>query len=161
MGFRLGRKSRAELRGVDRRLVQCVERAIEITLQDFTVFDGMRTAAEQAELHRRGASQRDGYKRLSEHQKGRAVDLVPWINGRPRWEWGAIYPIAHAMNVAARDMGLALVWGGAWHKMFTGIHMTSGRSAKELMDDYGRTRRAQKRRPFFDGPHYELHRSVK
>jgi peptidoglycan L-alanyl-D-glutamate endopeptidase CwlK len=29
---------------------------------------------------------------------GHAVDLVPWINGKPRWEWKPIYHIAAAVR---------------------------------------------------------------
>lgn len=160
--FKLGRRSRSELKGVDKRLVACVETAIQLTSQDFTVFDGLRSREEQQLLYFRGASQRDGYKRLSEHQKGRAVDLVPWIAGKPRWEWDAIYPIAFAMYRAARQQGLSLRWGGCWHiPDIIQRDITCPDGMKRLMDEYGRLRRSQKRKAFFDGPHYELARSVK
>ena len=46
----LGPRSRAKLRGVHPDLVKVVERAIEITLVDFTVLEGLRTAARQQAL---------------------------------------------------------------------------------------------------------------
>lgn len=88
MTFVLGSKSRRELQGVHPDLVRVVELAIQRTEQDFTVFDGIRTASDQRALYNRGASQRDGYSRKSMHQVqesgyGEAVDLVPWIGGKP------------------------------------------------------------------------------
>ena len=47
MSFKLGTKSRENLRGVHPDLVAVVERAIEITKQDFTVIEGMRTLQRQ------------------------------------------------------------------------------------------------------------------
>lgn len=156
MTFRLGRRSLKELEGVHPDLVRVVKRAIEITEQDFTVFDGIRTAADQRTLYNRGASQRDGYRRKSQHQLqesgyGEAVDLVPWINGRAVWDWNAIYGIADAMVTAARELGVNLRWGGCW------------RSIKDLpgapenwVAEYVKRKRAAGQRAFNDGPHWEL-----
>ena len=44
--FVLGTKSRRELAGVEKPLVDVVRRAIQITEQDFIVFDGIRSAVE-------------------------------------------------------------------------------------------------------------------
>ena len=86
MSFVLGAKSRAELQGVDPDLVRVVERAIAITPVDFTVHDGIRTVAEQKRYVAEGVS----WTMRSRHLEGKAVDLVPWINGKPRWEWPPI-----------------------------------------------------------------------
>lgn len=151
--FVLGKKSLANLEGVHPKLVMVVKRAIEITVQDFTVQDGLRTVEEQRQLVARGASktmnsrhlpQRDGY--------GHAVDLVPWINGQPRWEWEPIYDIAAAVQEAAAQEGVALRWGGVWDRRLGDL--PSGREGlKRAVADYCR------RHPgpdFIDGPHYEL-----
>ena len=57
MPYVLGAKSRAELKGVHPDLVRVVERAIQITTQDFSVHDGLRTVEEQKALVASGASQ--------------------------------------------------------------------------------------------------------
>ena len=120
--YHLGTNSRAELAGVHPDLVRVVEMAITVTEQDFTVFDGIRTAADQYALFQRGASQIDGYRRIGKHQVqtdgyGHAVDLVPWIGGKPVWDWDAIYLIADAMVIAARALDVPLRWGGCWGKV--------------------------------------------
>ena len=155
-GFKLGPSSRSELVGVHQRLVEVVERAIEITEQDFTVFDGIRTAAEQNEHYRRGASQRDGYNKKSMHQKqadgyGHAVDLVPWIDGKPVWDWDAIYIIADAVVRAAREQNVRLRWGGCWQV----VNELSG-SPENWVAEYVKRKQSQGQRAFNDGPHWEL-----
>lgn len=149
--FKLGSKSLAELQGVHPDLVAVVQRAIELTVQDFAVHDGIRTLAEQQKLLAAGAS-----KTLdSRHLTGHAVDLVPVINGKLRWEWDPIYLIAEAVRVAARERQTPIRWGGAWDVDFT----ASTESPEDLVADYVSRRRAAGQRAFIDGPHFELPRA--
>lgn len=157
MTYNLGTKSRAELKGVAPQLVSVVELAIRNTEQDFTVFDGIRTAQDQRALYNRGASQRDGYRKKSKHQiqssgYGEAVDLVPWISGRPVWDWDAIYVIADAVTDAARELDVNLRWGGCWQV----VNDLSG-SPENWVAAYVKRKRAAGNRAFNDGPHWELY----
>ena len=155
--YKLGSRSRSELQGVHPKLVSVVEKAISISEQDFTVFDGMRTAADQRALYNRGSSQIDGYRRTGKHQKqtdgyGHAVDLVPWINGRAVWDWDAIYVIADSVVSAARDFNVDLRWGGCW------CHVNNLKGAPEnWVASYVKRKRSQGKRAFNDGPHWELY----
>jgi peptidoglycan L-alanyl-D-glutamate endopeptidase CwlK len=156
MSFKLGAKSLAELAGVHPDLVKVVRRAIEITPQDFSVHDGLRTEAEQRELVRRGASQTMN----SMHRKqatgyGHAVDLVPYINGKMRWEWDAIYPIAAAVKFAAAELNVHIRWGGCWQFM-SQIKGSTAADMKRAVEEYGAARRRLGRPAFTDGPHYEI-----
>lgn len=145
MPFTLGTRSLAELRGVHPDLARCVRFAIHVTAQDFSVHDGLRTANEQAELFARGASTLDGVNKISRHQTGHAVDLVPYVNGRLRWEWDLIFPIADAMKDAGDAIGVPLRWGGTWGRI-------TGRTepARALYE------RNENNSRFRDGPHFEL-----
>ena len=156
MTYSLGTNSRRELEGVHPALVSVVERAIVLTEQDFTVFDGIRTAADQNALYKRGASQRDGYERIGKHQPqsdgyGHAVDLVPWINGEPVWDWDAIYVIADAMVTAARELNVPLRWGGCWQV----VNDLKG-APENWVAAYVKRKRSAGKRAFNDGPHWEL-----
>lgn len=156
MTYSLGTKSRAELIGVHPDLVRVVERAIKLTEQDFTVFDGIRTAADQNALYRRGASQIDGLREIGKHQKqsdgyGHAVDLVPWIDGKAVWDWPSIYVIADAVVTAARELNVQLRWGGSWEH----INGLAG-SPENWVAGYVKRKRAAGKRAFNDGPHWEL-----
>jgi peptidoglycan L-alanyl-D-glutamate endopeptidase CwlK len=148
MAYVLGKKSLSELKGVHEDLVRVVKRAIEITPQDFSVHDGIRSLDEQRELVRTGAS-----KTLqSRHITGHAVDLVPYLNGKLRWEWEPIYQIADAVRTAAREFGVPIRWGAAWD-----VRLTDQDDAPEdIVADYSARRRKQGKKAFLDGPHYEL-----
>ena len=155
--FHLGANSRRELDGVIPSMCRVVEMAIQVTAQDFTVFDGIRTAPDQHALFQRGASQIDGYKRIGRHQVqpdgyGHAVDLVPWIGGKPVWDWPAIYLIADAMCMAARALDVDLRWGGCWQH----INPLAG-TPENWVQGYVKRKRAAGRRAFNDGPHWEIY----
>lgn len=156
MAFVLGARSRAELQGVHPALVRVVERAIQITAQDFTVHDGLRTPAEQRAMVASGASQTLNSKHLRQADGyGHAVDLVPWINGKPRWEWPAIHPIAAAMWRASAELGVRIKWGGPW-VMLDSIKGGTPADMLKAVNAYGDRQRAAKKPVFTDGPHFEL-----
>ncbi len=152
MPYRLGTHSRRELEGVHPHMVAVVELAMDTTEQDFTVHDGLRTVEEQREYVHKGVSWTMRSKHLpQEDGLGHAVDLVPYINGRLRWEWPPIYVVFEAVRAAAETLDVPLIWGGCWHTV-TGTTMP----AKELVRRYVDERRAQGRRVTLDGPHFEL-----
>ncbi|WP_207062236.1 M15 family metallopeptidase [Motiliproteus sp. SC1-56] len=146
--YRLGKRSLRELEGVHADLVAVTKRAIELTPQDFSVHDGLRTLAEQQRLVERGAS-----KTLSSrHLSGHAVDLVPYINGKLRWEWEPLYLVADAMRLAAQELSIPIRWGGAWDQTLT----ECVDCPEDLATDYAARRRQAGCRAFLDGPHFEL-----
>jgi len=146
--FKLGDKSLKELCVVHLDLVAVVKRAIEITVQDFSVHDGLRTEEEQRKLFERRATTT----LRSRHLTGHAVDLVPYINGKLRWEWDPIYDIAAAVRKAAKEQDVPIRWGGAWDIIFT----DTDASPEDLVVDYSARRREAGKRVFTDGPHFEL-----
>ena len=107
MGYTLSRKSRSKLEGVHPHLVAVVERAIEITDQDFSVLEGLRTYERQEYLYNTGKSKTMN----SRHLTGHAVDLAPYPLS---WDWEYFYPIADAMKQAAYELDVAIEWGGDW-----------------------------------------------
>lgn len=152
--YQLGRKSLRELEGVHPDLVAVVQRAIEITEQDFTVFDGFRTEAEQRQNIRNGVSWTMKSKHLPQASAGgmvTAVDLVPWIEGRPVWSWLHIYIIAEAMRQAAQELGVRLRWGGTWAR-FDNTTL----KPKTLVRKYVNARLEANKKARIDGPHYEI-----
>ena len=52
-----------------------------------------------------------------------------FVDGRVRWDW-PLYPrIAEAMKAAARDLDVALIWGGDWKSLRDGPHFELDRGA--------------------------------
>lgn len=118
MGFQLSERSKRRLQGVHPDLVKVVERAIQITDTDFTVLEGLRTKARQAELVASGASQTMN----SRHITGHAIDLGAYVAGQVRWDWPLYDKIAATMKKAASEVGVPIEWGGDWKSFKDGPH---------------------------------------
>jgi|TARA_B110000211_G_scaffold140230_1_gene160271 peptidoglycan L-alanyl-D-glutamate endopeptidase CwlK len=149
MSYKLSSKSRMRLEGVNLDLVDVVEYAIEVTEVDFGVIQGLRTLEEQIALVAKGASKT----MKSKHLEGNAVDLMAYINGRGSWELNVYDEIADAMKTAAIKLDVGVRWGAAWS--VSDIRDWDG-TMEEAMLSYVDLRRSQGRRPFIDGPHFEL-----
>jgi len=154
MTFKLSNRSLGKLEGVHPLLVKVVETAIQHTQTDFGVIFGVRTLAEQQELFDKGASktmnsnhliQDDGY--------SHAVDLMAYVGSRGSWELSLYDDLADAMKIAAEEHGAHIRWGGSW--TVDDIRTWDG-TMEEAMNSYVDLRRSQGRRPFIDGPHFEL-----
>lgn len=124
--FKLSKKSRDKLVGVDSKLVKVVERALELSEIDFGVSEGVRSLERQKDLVKVGKS----LTMHSKHLTGRAVDVVAFVEGAISWEEKYYYKIATAFKQAAEELDVAIKWGGEFKKK-------NGDS-------------------FFDGPHFEL-----
>ena len=149
MPYKLSKRSLRKLVGVNERLQEVVHQAILGTAVDFGVIEGVRTLERQKQLVESGASKTMN----SKHLKGRAVDLMAYLNGRASWELNLYDDLADAMKLAAKTQGVSLTWGGAWH--ISDIRKWEG-TMQEAMEQYIDLRRSQGRRPFIDGPHFEL-----
>lgn len=154
MTYELGSHSLAELEGVHTNAVQVVKGAIKLTAQDFTVFDGLRTLPEQEEYVRTGVSKTlKSYHLPQPDGWGYAVDLVPYINGKVRWEMRPQLIVAEAVHEAADDLGVALIWGAVWDTPFLELDRTNLAAEVEA---YKERRRELGKTAFIDGPHWQL-----
>ena len=148
MGFKLGTKSKEKLKDVHPKLAKIVARAIELSEVDFTVVQGNRTQAQQDALYAQGRTKPGPIvtkTRNSNHIGGRAVDIMPWIDGklfmpdRPTKEDAKLwFRINQAMQLAACEDGIKLRWGGDFNQ------------DGNLTND-----------SFVDLPHWELPKTVK
>ena len=116
--FSLGVRSRSKLKGVHPVLVKVIERAIQLSTIDFTILEGMRTIERQKILVTSGASQTMN----SRHLTGHAVDLGAWIEDEVRWDWPLYTQINDAVQKAAKEMGISVIWGGNWKSFKDGPH---------------------------------------
>ena len=147
--YKLSQRSLDRMEGVDERLVAVVKHAITSTKTDFGVIQGLRTIEMQKALVAKGASQT----MKSKHLDGLAVDLMAYIGGRGSWELNLYDDLADAMAEGANAVGCKVRWGAAWH--IDSIGQYKG-TMEEAMNEYIDLRRSQGRRPFIDGPHFEL-----
>ncbi|MFQ3578526.1 MAG: M15 family metallopeptidase [Bacteroidales bacterium] len=117
MNFKFGALSIERLAGVDTRLVELMQQALAHSPVDFGIayMGGLRTAHEQNELYRKGATKIDGYSKISKHQVGKAIDVLPYINGKPNTSnINAYCIIAGVVLAIAHLKGLDIVWGGTF-----------------------------------------------
>ena len=149
MSFKLSNRSLSRLEGVDERLIEVVKHAITVTKTDFGVICGLRTIEEQEALVAKGASKT----MKSKHLTGHAVDLMAYIGSRGSWELNLYDDLADAMQEGAKAVGVGVCWGAAWH--IPDIRDWDG-TMEAAMNDYVDLRRSQGRRPFIDGPHFQL-----
>lgn len=158
MTYTLGKRSRKSLEGVHPKLVEVVERAIQITTQDFTVIEGCRTLAKQREYVAKGASKTLKSNHLvKEDGFGYAVDLAAYVSGDIRWEQQALYPICLAMGTAARELKVPIRWGGFWG-LISPMQERPVESIQQIdasVHAYVDMRRSRKQSVFLDLPHYE------
>ena len=154
MAFSLSSRSRGKLEGVHPDMVKVVERAIELTKVDFGVTYGVRSKAEQEKLVASGRSQTMKSKHLIQDSGySHAVDVVAYDGSDVVWEINVYDDICDAFKQAAEEKGVAIKWGAAWSE--GDIRSYSG-TAEDAMNAYIDLRRSQGRRPFIDGPHFEL-----
>ena len=154
MGFNLSQRSFQKLAGVNDILQDTVKEAIKLTKIDFGVIYGIRTLDEQKRLYEAKRSQTMNSKHLlQDDDTGHAVDLMAYDGSNPSWELVMYDDIADAMKEASKKTGAVLRWGAAWH--IDNIAEWDG-TMEYAMNAYVDLRRSQGRRPFIDGPHFEL-----
>jgi len=154
MSFKLSKRSLGKLEGVHPDMVATVKRAIELTKVDFGITCGLRTLEEQKRLVATGRSQTMNSKHIPQSDEySHAVDCLAYIDGEVCWEINVYDDICDAMAAAAKETGAAIKWGAAWSE--GDIRAYKG-TAEDAMKAYIKLRSDQNRRPFIDGPHFEL-----
>lgn len=129
--FKFSKRSEENLKGVHPDLVKVAHLALTLSPRDFTVIEGVRSKAKQKRLYAQGATKTMN----SRHLTGHAIDIVPYpLDWKDK---AAFETIAKAMLTAAKQLNIAIRWGGDWNQ--------NGRSDDET---------------FYDGPHFELLKAV-
>ena len=119
-------RSLKNLEGIHPDLRKVMDRALEISPIDFTITEGLRTKARQAELVAKGASKT----MKSRHITGHAVDLVPMLDldkdGKIEVQEMYSWPLMRKLNPyimqAAKDVHIPITWGGGWSTFPDGPH---------------------------------------
>ena len=152
--FKLSSRSLEKLEGVNPLLVDTVKEAIKLSSVDFGVIYGVRSLAEQEKLYKAGRSQTMKSKHLIQDDKtSHAVDLMAYDGSNPSWDIVMYDDIADAMKAAAKETGAKIGWGAAWQ--IDDVAKWDG-TMEEAMNAYIDLRHSQSRRPFIDGPHFQL-----
>ena len=154
MSFKLSKRSLNKLTGVHPDMVATVKRAIELTKVDFGITCGLRTVEEQKRLVATGRSQTMNSKHIPQGDEySHAIDVLAYVDGEVCWELNVYDEICDAMAAAAKETGASIKWGAAWSEGDIRAYQST---AEHAMNSYIDLRRSQGRRPFIDGPHFEL-----
>lgn len=146
-GFKLSRRSKSRLVGVEPELIEITKLALDYTKVDFGVTCGLRTLEQQKLLVADGKSQT----LRSKHLEGRAVDVVAYHGSKVSWDLKDYIVIAEAFRLASVEVGVEVTWGAAWLKP-----LQEYKSSQVALDSYVSLRRQQSRVPFIDGPHFQI-----
>lgn len=132
----LSARSRRNLEGVHPKLVSVVRRALELTDQDFTVVEGLRSLETQKVYVAKGVSKTmKSYHLKQKDSYGHAVDLYPYYDDSVQVDapFHRYQMIADAMLKAAKELGVVVTWGADWDR--------DGRTSDHS---------------FIDSPHYQI-----
>lgn len=147
--FKFGKHSFAESVGVNHDLILLSDYALWKSPIDFGRYDGLRTREEQEEYVRTGASNT----LHSKHLTGDALDLVPYINGKYRWEQDACVAIAMNMHQGSIFFGIPVRWGAVWDRLLSELDV---HKLPQEIEKYIERRRLLGKKAFIDAVHYEL-----
>ncbi len=128
--FCLGKRSKDNLHKVHPTLRFIIEQAIKDSPYDFTITDAFRTAKMQNDLYQKGRTIKfdkngkkinkvtplDGYKRISNHQFGMAIDFYIYENGKVNVNGSLEKVKAVAKHIVAigKKYGVNIRWGGEY-----------------------------------------------
>jgi len=158
MTFYLGAKSRAKMaEGLSPDLIRCLNFAIEVTEQDFCVWEVARTLDRQAALYAAKATRTmNSYHIPDANGRVHAVDIVPWIGGDARWIDAPGLKVAKAMHRAATKFSVQVTWGGVWDRTFAALDPTA---LDDEIDAYvARMKAHTGKKPLIDIWHYQVPR---
>jgi len=65
----------------------------------------------------------------SRHLTGHAIDLAALVGGAVRWDWPLYDKLGAAMKQAAKELGIAIIWGGDWKTLRDGPHFELDRKS--------------------------------
>lgn len=110
-GFKFSKRSLDNLKGVHPDLVAVAKKALELTVIDFIVTEGLRTLDRQRHLISQGASRT----MKSRHLTGHAIDVVATLSpGTVSWKVKDMTMISKAFKEASKLLNIPIVWGGDW-----------------------------------------------
>lgn len=109
--FKFSKRSEDNLKGVHPDLVKVAHRALELSIIDFGIIEGLRDIDKQMDNIKNGVS----WTMNSRHLTGHAIDVVAYVDGKVSWAWPPYHIIADAFFKASEECRVAVEWGGHWY----------------------------------------------
>jgi peptidoglycan L-alanyl-D-glutamate endopeptidase CwlK len=157
MGFDISKYGGDLLDDLHPDLARVVRRAAVISPFTFRVFCVARTIEEQAANVKKGVSKTMASRHIPANDGYvYAVDLVPW-DGQ-KWnhtDWKYYFPLGEVMKQAAIAEKVPVEWGAVWDRLLNNLGKT-----EQGVREYSARMKAQGRKAFLDGPHFQLPKGV-
>lgn len=110
--FKFSNGSLEKLAGVDVRLQKLANEVLKISPIDFSITEGFRDRVKQNELFMTGKSKCDGYKTLSKHQLGQAIDILPC---KEKYNYSRdIFILVGLFIAVAKQLNIEIKTGALW-----------------------------------------------
>lgn len=116
--YTLSNSSLSRLAGVEERGIILTKMALSLSAVDFGIaFDGgKRSDEDQIRIFKEGKSKCDGVTKKSKHQLGKAIDFLPFVNGKVDMKSHNYFLIIGAFYAAAKSLGISITSGANWDK---------------------------------------------
>lgn len=116
--FKFSQRSEKNLIGINADLARLARRALQLSVVDFGITEGLRSVERQKRLVAEGKSQTLN----SRHISGYAVDVIAYPTPAGSWEWKYYQQIAEAFKQASWELNIPVEWGGDWRTLKDGPH---------------------------------------
>ncbi len=139
MAYKLGQRSKDNLKGVHPNLAKLMTASITNSPVDFTIVEGVRTTQRQQSLYAQGRTKpgikvtnADGIKNKSNHQVkadgfGHAVDIYPFYLGQVQVQHKDVVKnlklITDHIKKTAKELNIKIVCGIDWKKPYDPPHI--------------------------------------
>lgn len=112
----LSTRSLNRLEGVEEKGIMLVKLAIKLSPIDFSIpwMGGYRSVEDQLAIFKEGNSTCDGTNKKSYHQSGKAIDFVPYVDGKSNDSHRYYFMIIGAFFAAAETLGMEITSGANW-----------------------------------------------
>ena len=120
--FKFGSVSKLCLATVDERLRNLSNEVLAKSNVDFGITSGLRTAENQHSLFLQGLTPNDGYKKISKHQSGEAIDFFAFVDNKVNYDWQYMKYIGDLFIETGKEYGLIVTWGG-YYKPIDIVHI--------------------------------------
>jgi len=117
--FQFGEVSKAKLQTCHPKVWGITNRALQLSVYDFTIIHGYRGKDVQNALFDSGVSKKrfphSLHNVVDEHSQpsSLAIDFAPWVKNAIDWEDTRIFcVVAGSFFAAAQDLGVRIRWGG-------------------------------------------------
>ncbi|EOV6166137.1 MULTISPECIES: M15 family metallopeptidase [Citrobacter] len=106
------------LKNVHTDLSKLAFTALELSVVNFGITEGLRSAERQQQLFNEGKSKTLN----SRHLSGHAIDVLAYPTSSGSWEFKYYQEIAVAFKKASSILDIPIEWGGDWKSFCDGPH---------------------------------------